>query len=93
MTRIETKSVVEGVLVSILNAVSSGKKVELRGFGIFNTKKRSARQARNPKTGEVVALSDRYVPIFKPSIDFTKKVDTNLMGKTTSENINESVTF
>jgi nucleoid DNA-binding protein len=73
-----TKAVVDGVIATIINSIAEGNKVELRGFGVFNSKKRKARQARNPKTGELVDLKERYVPLFKASSDFTQKVNENL---------------
>ena len=78
LTKIETKAVVEGVLSTIMEAVSNGKRIELRGFGVFKSKERKPRIARNPKTGEEVPLEKRVVPIFKPSPEFLKKVNDNL---------------
>lgn len=81
LTKIETKAVVDGVLSSIMNAVSNGKRIELRGFGVFKSKERKPRIARNPKTGDVVPLEKRIVPIFKPSPEFMKKVNHNMNHK------------
>ncbi len=78
LTKIETKAVVDGVLSTIINAVASGKRIELRGFGVFKSKERRARQARNPKTGELVTLERRFVPVFKPSPEFQKLVNNHL---------------
>ena len=78
ISKFETKAVVEGVIASIIEAIAEGNKIELRGFGVFNSKKRKPRQARNPRTGEVVELKERFVPLFKPSADFTQKVNENL---------------
>lgn len=81
LTKIETKAVVDGVFSSIINAISSGRRIELRGFGVFKHKSRKARMARNPKTGELVPLDKRYVPIFKPSPDFLRKVNSSMKSK------------
>ncbi len=78
LTKIETKAVVEGVFTTIMDAISSGKRIELRGFGVFKSKERKPRIARNPKTGEEVPLEKRVVPVFKPSPEFLKKVNDNL---------------
>jgi DNA-binding protein HU-beta len=78
ISKVDTKAVVDGVIATIINSIAEGNKVELRGFGVFNSKKRKARQARNPKTGELVDLKERYVPLFKASSDFTQKVNENL---------------
>lgn len=47
-------------------ALASGDRIEVRGFGSFSLHYRSPRIARNPKTGESVVLSGKYVPHFKP---------------------------
>jgi nucleoid DNA-binding protein len=77
LTKTETKAVINGVLSNIINAIADGKRIELRGFGVFKSKERKPRPARNPKTGEIVQLEKRYVPMFKPSPElFTKVNDT-----------------
>ncbi len=81
LTKIETKSVVDGVFASIVSSIADGKRIELRGFGVFKSKSRKPRMARNPKTGELVPLEKRFVPVFKPSPDFLKKVNTSLTSR------------
>lgn len=78
LTKLETKAVVDGVFSSIIGAIASGKRIELRGFGVFKYKSRKPRMARNPKTGDLVPLDKRYVPVFKPSPEFLTKVNDNL---------------
>ena len=78
LTKIETKAVVDGVFSSIISSIAEGKRIELRGFGVFKHKSRKPRMARNPKTGELVPLEKRYVPVFKPSPDFLKRVNTQI---------------
>lgn len=78
LTKIETKAVVDGVFHKIIDSVANGDRIELRGFGVFNNKERKPRMARNPKTGDLVPLAKRNVPVFKPSPDFTKKVNESL---------------
>ncbi len=78
LTKTETKAVIDGLLQSVITSVSNGQRIELRGFGVFNSKERKPRIARNPKTGELIPLDKRFVPIFKPSPDFTKKVNNSL---------------
>ncbi len=75
LTKIETKAVVDGVFSSIISAIAGGKRIELRGFGVFKHKSRKPRMARNPKSGELVPLEKRYVPVFKPSPEFLNKVN------------------
>ncbi len=46
-------------------ALSKNERIELRGFGVFDVKKRQARIARNPKNGAVVAVSEKSIPFFR----------------------------
>ena len=50
---------------TIAKALSKNERVELRGFGVFDVKKREARIARNPKNGDAVALPAKNVPFFR----------------------------
>ena len=79
LTKVETKTVVEGMFQFIIDTVATGERIELRGFGVFNSKSRKPRMARNPKTGEEVPLDKRFVPVFKPSPEFTSKVNDSLL--------------
>ena len=49
----------------IIDALSRGDRVELRGFGAFSVKERDSRTGRNPRTGEAVDVEDKCVPFFK----------------------------
>lgn len=85
MTKLETKVVVDNVFASIIKAISAGKRIELRGFGVFKHKTRKPRIARNPKSGELVPLEERYVPVFKPSPEFLEKVNKGFKEGTEAE--------
>lgn len=65
LTRKETEVIVSSFFECITKAMSEGKKVELRGFGGFRTKKRKPRKGRNPKTGAKVTVPEKNVPFFK----------------------------
>ncbi len=67
ITRKMVGIIIDRFLREIVKALSRGERIELRGFGIFVTKPRKARKARNPKTGESVFVPSRIVPVFKPS--------------------------
>lgn len=75
LTKIETDAVINGFLITVMEALKRGERVELRGFGSFRVQQRAARKARNPKTNEPVEVGMRYVPIFKVSTEFTHDVD------------------
>lgn len=58
--------VVQVVLDSIVEALHSDEKVELRGFGSFRIRQRDERTGRNPKTGDKVHVPPKKIPYFKP---------------------------
>ena len=61
----DVERIVNTVFEEIIDAMSRGDRVELRGFGAFSVKKRDARQGRNPRTGEAVSVDEKHVPFFK----------------------------
>lgn len=61
----DVERIVNTLFEEIINAMASGDRVELRGFGAFSVKKRDARTGRNPRTGESVEVEEKYVPFFK----------------------------
>jgi DNA-binding protein HU-beta len=61
---------VDAVVTEIENAVSSGEKVNITGFGVFEKRDRAARTARNPRTGEPVRVKKTTVPAFRPGSSF-----------------------
>ncbi len=66
LTRREAAEALAVVLDGVVAAIRSGEKVEVRGFGSFRTRRRQARQGRNPRTGAKVKVSPKVVPYFKP---------------------------
>jgi integration host factor subunit beta len=61
----DVEHIVQAILEEITRALARGDRVELRGFGAFSVKHRTARQGRNPRTGEQVDVSEKVVPYFK----------------------------
>ncbi len=61
----DVERIVSTVFNEIIEALASGDRVELRGFGAFSVKKRDARVGRNPRTGESVQVDEKHVPFFK----------------------------
>jgi len=78
LTQSDTKLVVEELLETISEHLKSFNTIELRGFGTFHTKIRKPRPARNPKTGDVVPLPRRVVPLFKYSNELKKKISESM---------------
>ena len=68
---------VKTVLEHMSQALSTGERIEIRGFGSFSLHFRPPRIGRNPKTGEAVALSGKYVPHFKPGKDLRERVNSS----------------
>mgnify|MGYP001360636049 CR=1 FL=1 len=71
----EAELIVNCVFDSIREALASGERVEIRGFGSFSIRERGARQARNPKTGEAVNIPEKKVPFFKTGKELREMVD------------------
>jgi integration host factor subunit beta len=67
MTRKDSEVIVEAILGSVVRALRTGDKIEIRGFGSFRTRSRLPRVGRNPKTGERVDVPAKRIPYFKPS--------------------------
>ena len=72
--RKEAAIIVEHILDSMVRAIERGEKIEIRRFGSFHTRPRRARVGRNPKTGALVEVPARRVPIFKPSKELRELV-------------------
>ncbi|KPJ50493.1 hypothetical protein AMJ40_02830 [candidate division TA06 bacterium DG_26] len=66
-TQREALVVINHFLGEVKDVLSRNERVELRGFGVFMTKHRKGRTARNPRTGEPVRVPPRLMPVFKPS--------------------------
>ena len=64
-TKVQAEQVVDTVFDSIIASLKKGDEVSVAGFGIFSTKKRAARSARNPRTGEMVKVAAMNVPKFR----------------------------
>jgi len=75
LTKVETKAVVEGFMTTVTQAMKNGKRIELRGFGVFEVEHRAPRTGRNPQTNEPVHIEARYEPVFRPSRQFQEDVD------------------
>ncbi len=61
----DVERIVNTVFEEVIDAISEGNRVELRGFGAFSVKKREPRTGRNPRTGEAVHVEEKHVPFFK----------------------------
>lgn len=66
---------VKAMIDQLSSALSSGTRIEVRGFGSFSLHYRAPRQGRNPKTGAAVTLTGKYVPYFKPGKELRDRVN------------------
>jgi len=81
---------VNQIVDSMIETLSQGERIEIRGFGSFSLHYRKARMGRNPKTGETVSLPDKRVPHFKPGKSLRERVD---QSKETTEILSSSSFF
>ncbi|MCC6344539.1 MAG: HU family DNA-binding protein [Bryobacterales bacterium] len=71
----DAKTILEAMLDSMVSALQRGERIELRTFGTFYPRKRSARPGRNPRTGAPVDVGPKTVPRFKPAQDLLNVVN------------------
>jgi integration host factor subunit beta len=69
------EALVNTVFDSIEDALRIGDKVEIRGFGSFTIRERTGREARNPKSGEVVSIPAKKTPFFKTGKELKERVN------------------
>ena len=74
LTRQMVSDVADGWVAEVQTTLSVGKRIELRGFGVFTPRQRNARMARNPKTGVAVSVPARKTVVFQPGKDFKAKL-------------------
>ncbi|MCK5826106.1 MAG: integration host factor subunit beta [Desulfuromusa sp.] len=71
----DAEMVINLIFGRITNALADGDRVEIRGFGSFSVRERDAREARNPKSGELVEIPSRKTPFFKTGKELRERVD------------------
>ena len=74
LTQLKTKEIVQKTFDAIVETLVDEKRIELRNFGVFEVKKRAARKARNPRTGEKVFVPAKFVVTFKPGKEMEERV-------------------
>jgi len=80
-TQLSVKDVelaIKCVLDQMSEGLATGDRIEIRGFGSFSLHYRAPRVGRNPKTGEKVSLTGKYVPHFKPGKEMRDRVNESL---------------
>ncbi len=81
LTRRDGEIIVDVLFDSVIGALKSGDKIEIRGFGSFRIRQRKPRLGRNPKTGAKVEVPAKRVPYFKPSKELRDLVNPGESAK------------
>src|SRR5262249_50036286 len=75
ITQLLALEAVQMVFDGIRETLLDGGGIELRNFGVFEVKRRRARQARNPRTGETISVPERRVVTFKPGLEMEQRIN------------------
>lgn len=78
LTSKDVELAVKTMIEQMSTALAAGERIEIRGFGSFSLHYRAPRIGRNPKTGESVGLSGKFVPHFKPGKELRDRVNEAL---------------
>jgi nucleoid DNA-binding protein len=74
LTQLKTKEIVQKTFDAIVETLVEDHRIELRNFGVFEVKRRAARKARNPRTGDKVYVPEKFVVTFKPGKEMEQRV-------------------
>jgi integration host factor subunit beta len=80
-SRRDAEVMVNAVFDSMTDALAKGERIEIRGFGSFIVKQRLAREGRNPRTGALVSVASKKVPLFKVGKELRLRVDGQPVGE------------
>ncbi len=104
LTQLKTKEIVQKTFDAIVETLVIDGRIELRNFGVFEVKKRAARKARNPRTGDKVLVPEKFVVTFKPGKEmearvrqleeeeFQRRIDDEYRQSEKSQSLNSSPT-
>jgi len=81
-SRRDAEVMVNAVFDSMTDALAKGDRIEIRGFGSFMIKQRAAREGRNPRTGAIVSVAAKKVPLFKVGKELRLRVDGQPFSET-----------
>lgn len=86
----DAETIVRVILERMSQALISGERIEIRGFGSFELRYRKPRKARNPKSGDEVFTAGKYSIHFKPGKELRERVDENAKNESSSNNQSSS---
>ena len=75
LSKKDTEKTIDAVLTAMGDVMAEGDKLQMSGFGTFETKTRAARTGHNPRTGDAIEIAAANIPVFKPSKTLKDKVD------------------
>ena len=75
LTKKDAETALKAFIDSVQEALANGEKVQLVGFGTFETRERAAREGRNPRTKETINIPASTVPVFKAGKEFKERVN------------------
>lgn len=75
LTKKDAETALKAFIDSVQGALENGEKVQLVGFGTFETRERAAREGRNPRTKETINIPASTVPVFKAGKEFKERVN------------------
>ncbi|MGL4989679.1 MAG: HU family DNA-binding protein [Sarcina sp.] len=75
LTKKDAEMALKSFIESVQETLESGDKVQLVGFGTFETRERAAREGRNPRTKEVISIPASKAPVFKAGKEFKERVN------------------
>ena len=75
LTKKDAEAALKAFIDSVQEALENGEKVQLVGFGTFETRERAAREGRNPRTKEAIIIPASIAPVFKPGKELKEKVN------------------
>ncbi len=80
-TQLLTKEIVQKTFDVIIETLVGAGRIELRNFGVFEVKRRAARIARNPRTGQEVKVDEKFIVTFKPGKEMEEQVQEKSQKK------------
>ena len=75
LTKKDAEAALKAFTETVEEVLASGNKIQLVGFGTFETRERAAREGRNPRTKEIINIPASTVPVFKAGKEFKEKVN------------------
>ena len=75
MTKRDSERTMDAVFQTLAEVLAEGDRFQITGFGVFNTRRRAARSARNPRTGGRISVSAQTMPVFKPTKSLRERLN------------------